>query len=499
MTGTQEPLNVLFIDDDPWLLNIAQLYLEREGTIRITPVTDICKAMNMLSETAFDAIVSDYLMPDLDGLGLLTWLKENNNDTPYIIYTGKGREEVVIEALNKGADFYIQKSGNAKAEFTELASKIKYAVEKRISKRELDEAIANLKRSQQIAHIGNWLMDFEKKFFSGSEEVLAIYGFPSHHNPTISEIFNSIHPEDRELAQSSLVQLLENGEPYNIDIRILRNDTGELKYVQTQGHLLKSEKDGKNIVFGTILDITDRKKTEEALSKTNSYLENLISIASVPIIILDPTGIITRINRSCSELIGLPPDMIVGRSVKELFPPDQAEADLASILNTSCSAGKTIQLDILHAEGLIKNVLWNSATLFDSDGKTPLATIAQGQDITEQLRLERQRDVAEVQIQQNLAELAILNDGIRNPLMAISGYAELYDDPEITKKILQQVEFIDDMITRVDRRWAESEKILNFLRKHSEINTDSSDTMSSDSDSTQFKNDSCNIERNNFL
>ncbi|PWR74281.1 PAS domain S-box protein [Methanospirillum lacunae] len=469
MTGIEDPFKVLFIDDDPWLLNVAQLYLEKEGTLRITPITDVCKAMDMLSQSAFDAIVSDYHMPNMNGLGLLTWLKKNNNDTPFIIYTGKGREEVVIEALNKGADFYIQKSGNAKAEFTELASKIKYAVERRISKRELDEAITNLKRSQQIAHIGNWLLDFEKRKFSGSEEVLAIFGLPPNHKPTISEINNSIHPEDRELAQSSLKRLKKTGEPYNIDIRIFRNDTGELKYIQTQGHLLKSEKDGKNIVFGTILDITERKKTEEALSKTNSYLENLISIASVPIIILDPQGIITRINHSCSELIGLPPEQIVGISIMDLFPPGQSEADMASILNTSCSTGKAIKLDLLHVDGMIKTVLWNSATLYDSDGKTPVATIAQGQDITEQLRLERQRDVAEVQIQQNLAELAILNDGIRNPLMAISGYAELYENSDITKKILQQVEFIDDMISRVDRRWAESEKILNFLRKHSEV------------------------------
>jgi PAS domain S-box-containing protein len=482
MTGIEDPLKVLFIDDDPWLLNIAQLYLEKEGTIRITAVSDVCQAMDILLQSVFDAIVSDYHMPNMDGLGLLTWMKENKNDTPFIIYTGKGREEVVIEALNKGADFYIQKSGNAKVEFAELASKIKYAVERRVSERELDEALKNLKRSQQIAHIGNWLLNLEKQYFSGSEEVLAIFGFPLNYIPTITELYNTIHPEDRALVQASIKKLLKNGEPYNIDVRILRNDTGELRYIQTQGYLLTSDKDDKNVVFGTNLDITERKKTEEALSKTNSYLENLISIASVPIIILDPTGIISRINRSCSELIGLPSDKIVGRSVRDLFPPDQAEEDMSSILNTSNTAGKTIQLDILDADGIIKTVLWNSATLYDSDGKTPVATIAQGQEITEQLRLERQRDVAEVQIQQNLAELAILNDGIRNPLMAISGYAELYENSEVTKKILQQVEFIDDMISRVDRRWAESEKILNFLRKHSEVYSNLTDKTSSDSD-----------------
>ncbi len=476
MTRTRLPLQVLFIDDDPWLLNIAQLYLEKTGIMKITPISDVREAMDLLSVTSFDAIVSDYHMPNMDGIGLLTRLKESGDTTPYIIYTGKGREEVVIEALNKGADFYIQKSGNPRSEFTELASKIQYAVDRRISEHELTDAIANLKRSQKIAHIGNWILDMEEQFFTSSDEGLAIFGFPSEYKPTLLEVQNTIHPDDKILARSSLDQLLKTGEPYNVDIRIFRYDTGELRYIQSQGHLLRSESERNQVVFGTNLDITDRKKTEEALSKTNSYLENLISIASVPIIILDPEGIITRINRSGEELIGIAADQVVGTSIQTLFPPDQAEVEMTSILNALYSATKkAVELEMLHADGTIKTVLWNSATLYDADGVTPVATIAQGQDITQQRRLERQRDVAEVQIQQNLAELAILNDGIRNPLMAISGYAELYNDQDITKKILKQVNLIDEMISRVDRRWAESEKILNFLRKHCEVDPDQSE------------------------
>jgi|GEM_PF-848843 len=476
MTRTQPPLQVLFIDDDPWLLNIAQVYLEKKDSMCITPVSDVTEAMNLLSEKSFDAIVSDYHMPTMDGIGLLTRLKDSGNNTPFIIYTGKGREEVVIEALNKGADFYIQKSGNPRSEFAELASKIRYAVERRISERELTDALANLKRSQKIAHIGNWILNLEEQIFTSSDEGLAIFGFPSDYSPTLQEVQNTIHPDDKALAKNSLEQLFNTGEPYNIDLRIFRYDTGEIRHIQSQGHLLSAEPDAKPVIFGTNLDITDRKKTEEALSKTNLYLENLITIASVPIIILNPEGIITRINRSGEELIGISADLVIGRSVQNLFPPDKAEDDMDSILHALCSASKkAVQLEILHSDGSIRTVLWNSATLYESDGVTPVATIAQGQDITEQLRLERQRDVAEVQIQQNLAELAILNDGIRNPLMAISGYAELYNNPDITSKILKQIDLIDEMVSRVDRRWAESEKILNFLRKHCEVDPDQSE------------------------
>ena len=55
-------------------------------------------------------------------------LKASGNPTPFIIFTGRGREEIVIEALNNGADFYIQKGGDIKAQFAELSNKIRYAV-----------------------------------------------------------------------------------------------------------------------------------------------------------------------------------------------------------------------------------------------------------------------------------------------------------------------------------------------------------------------------------
>jgi hypothetical protein len=116
-------------------------------------------------------------------------------------------------------------------------------------------------------------------------------------------------------------------------------------------------------------------------------------------------------------------------------------------------------------------VLWNSATLFDKEGKYPIATIFQGQDITARIRLERQRNATQMQIQESLAKMSILNDGIRNPLMAISGYAELFGNDNITGKILLQVDLIDEMVTQIDKKWAKSEKILNFLRKHCEVDT----------------------------
>ncbi|MFH0967254.1 MAG: response regulator [Methanobacteriota archaeon] len=467
---------ILFIDDEIELLDIGRMFLERSGEFIVTTISDSEGALNLLKEKKFDVIVSDYDMPKLTGIELLSILKENNDTTPFIIFTGKGREEVVIEALNNGADFYIQKTGDPKSEFAELASKIRYAVSRRYAEKELEKVLTNLKLSQQVAHIGNWTLDLNNSVYTASTEGLSIFGYPPDYQPTYQEITEAIHPDDRMIARDTLSCLLETGTPYNIDIRIFRQDTGEMRYIQSQGQLVQSEKYGHFSVFGTNLDITDRKKIEETLRETNSYLENLITIATVPIIIWDPTYQITRINQACEVLFGHPAEYVIGKTLETLFPPGKVDQSM-SLIKAISNEGRGVikEIDILHKDGTIRTVLWNSATLFGSDGKQPIATIAQGQDVTLQRRLERERDAAEVQIQQNLAQLAVLNDGIRNPLMVISGYAEIFGDRSIANKILQQIQLIDEMVNQVDRRWAESEMILRFLRKHLELKEELSD------------------------
>lgn len=82
--------------------------------------------------------------------------------------------------------------------------------------------------------------------------------------------------------------------------------------------------------------------------------------------------------------------------------------------------------------------------------------------------MRREKKVAVEQIERNLAELAILNDGIRNPLNVILHHIDM-KEPGFEEKITSEILRIDHMITQLDKRWAESEKILNFLRKHYHI------------------------------
>ena len=123
-----EVIRVLYIDDEPGLLGIGKLFLERDGAFAVDTLTSASEALTHLNTEMYDVIISDYQMPEMDGIAFLRKLKASGNTTPFIIFTGRGREEVVIAALNEGADFYLQKGGDPKAQFTELAHKIHSAV-----------------------------------------------------------------------------------------------------------------------------------------------------------------------------------------------------------------------------------------------------------------------------------------------------------------------------------------------------------------------------------
>lgn len=124
-------IRVLLVDDEQAILDIARAFLERHGEFSVTTALSAGEGLQLLKERGFDAVISDYEMPVMNGLDLLRSIREEKNPIPFIIFTGRGREDVVIEALNAGADYYIQKGGDPRAQFTELAYKIRESVRKK--------------------------------------------------------------------------------------------------------------------------------------------------------------------------------------------------------------------------------------------------------------------------------------------------------------------------------------------------------------------------------
>ena len=144
---------ILYIDDEPGLLEIAKLFLEGMDDFSVDVVTSGDDALRSISSQSYSAIISDYQMPGMDGIALLKAVRNRDSSLPFILFTGRGREEVVIEAINNGVDFYLQKGGDPKAQFAELAHKIRQAIARRQAELSLIES------EKRLADIIDFLPD----------------------------------------------------------------------------------------------------------------------------------------------------------------------------------------------------------------------------------------------------------------------------------------------------------------------------------------------------
>jgi len=132
--------SVLYVDDEPGLLELGKAFLEMSGVITVETALSADEALRRLKTTSFDCIISDYQMPVMDGIKFLKHLRQEKNTIPFILFTGRGREEVVIEAVDNGVDYYLQKGGDPRSQFVELEHKTLLAIEHRRTENELRES-----------------------------------------------------------------------------------------------------------------------------------------------------------------------------------------------------------------------------------------------------------------------------------------------------------------------------------------------------------------------
>jgi PAS domain S-box-containing protein len=167
--------------------------------------------------------------------------------------------------------------------------------------------------------------------------------------------------------------------------------------------ILNAQGELTNVVCQWI-DVTERKQAEDKLRETNEYLENLLNYANAPIIVWNTEFKITRFNHAFESLTGRKSTDVIGKSLEILFPPKMVQSSMDLIKKTlTGERWETVEISILHLDGSIRTVIWNSATIMAPDGKTPVAAIAQGQDITERKRAEEEL-VATQQLYRELFE-----------------------------------------------------------------------------------------------
>jgi len=238
----------------------------------------------------------------------------------------------------------------------------------------------------QSAAEGILVADIEtKKFMYANPAVCRMLGYTEEEFVRLG--VNDIHPpEDLERVVAEFMAQARGEKKTASALPCLRKDGTRIYADITSAPVLI---DGRPCNVGFLTDITERQRAEEALRETNEYLQNLFNYANAPIIVWDPQFRITRFNHAFESLTGRGAQDVIGKSLDILFPPDRVESSMNLIGKTlEGERWEAVEISILHLDGFVRAVLWNSATIFAPDGKTPLATIAQGHDITERKRAE---------------------------------------------------------------------------------------------------------------
>lgn len=391
--------SVLYVDDEPGLLEIAKIFLEQSGEFRVDTLTSAQEALDSAAIRSYDAIVADYQMPVMDGITFLRAIRERFGNIPFIIFTGRGREQVVIEAINNGVDFYLQKGGDPQAQFAELAHKIRHAVERKRSELSLidsekrladiinflpdatfaidrtgtviawNRAIEEMTGIPAAGMLGKGDFEYAIPFYGTRRKILIDLIFEP--DEVIAERYGRIfHDKDILIAETSLprpqgrvVTLMGKASP-------LYNRQGEMVGA-----------------IESIRDITDRKRAEEDLLRAKKDWETIFRAIGHPAFVLDLHNNIIDANDATLAATGKTLEELKGKHCFEIFhkpgttcPPGPCPCEKLK----KTGLRETVEMEV---EGLNGFYLITCTPVFDTEGKLE-KVIHIAMDVTERRKIQ---------------------------------------------------------------------------------------------------------------
>ncbi|GAA0514996.1 PAS domain S-box-containing protein [Halorubrum aquaticum] len=329
MSGTLDMIRVLHVDDDPGLAEMVATFLEREDDrIEVRTEHDAEAGLRALADDEVDCVVSDYDMPGRDGIELLRAVRADHPDLPFVLFTGKGSEEVASEAISAGVTDYLQKRSGTE-QYALLANRIRNAVDADRARellaertRRLETLIENLPGMiYRCRNTPEWPMETVE----GEAESLTGYTAETLERNEVVWGEEVIHPDDRENAWSAVQEAIETDGTFEVTYRI-HTRAGETKWLWERGRTVRDD-GGLEALEGFITDITDRKERERRLERTTTRLEALFENSPDMIDVHDAEGTILDANpRLCAET-GYDESELVGTKVWDLdrrLDPDEA-------------------------------------------------------------------------------------------------------------------------------------------------------------------------------
>ena len=264
---------ILVVDDDITMRTMISETLNQGGFNVVTAI-DGLDALDKSESVSPDMVLLDVSMPQLNGIETCARLrrKPGFESIPVIMVTGCDDLQSISRAYEAGATDFIAKP----FKWMILIERIRYILRASRVFEELKQSKRHLEDAQRIARLGNWVFDAAGNRLTISGEVHNILGLKGGNGQVrFDEFMELVHPDDSEFVQSAFQGSVTDAKAFCIDHRVILPD-GTERYVSQQAEPPQGLPEGRRALFGTILDITDRKRMEQILVKSNSILKMVI-------------------------------------------------------------------------------------------------------------------------------------------------------------------------------------------------------------------------------
>ena len=316
MTDDGGSIRVLHVDDEPGFAAVAGECLEREADgLVVETAGGADEGVTHLRRHRIDCVVSDYEMPGENGIEFLERVREIDPDLPFVLFTGKGSEEIASEAISAGVTEYLQK-GTGTGQYAVLANRIENAVEQYRTKREIEASEKRLSLFIEQSPLGVLEYDEDFRIVRLNERGEEILGYTeaelrghTWEKLVTEESYENVDRITDELADAE-------GGYHSVDENVRKD--GERIVCEWHNRVVTDD-DGEVVaVFSQFQDVTERRNREDRLRRTTARLEALFENSPDGINVHDAEGTIVDANPQLCELTGYDASELLGMKVWEL-------------------------------------------------------------------------------------------------------------------------------------------------------------------------------------
>ena len=312
---TDDPITVMLVDDEPEVASTSRERLEQESDrLEVEPVDTATRALERLAEGGVDCVVSDLERPGRDGIQFLRRVRDRGYDAPFLLFTGKGSEEVAADAISAGATDYLQKSPG-REQYARLADRIEQAVERRRAAAATSAAAEQLATVYERVTDAVLAMDSDFRYSYANAEAERLLGIEA--DDLIGEVAFDVFPEldDTEFGPA-LRRAMAEQEAVTVEEYWPPLETWYLVRIYPA-------EDGLSVYFR---DIGERKRRERELEHERERYRQLVETAPVGIVGYDADGRIVYANDRAASMAGVEGvSALEGEPVLEFLHPEDRD------------------------------------------------------------------------------------------------------------------------------------------------------------------------------